>query len=93
LKKELLYSGSVDGPEGEFAPNITPDPQSGIGTWEKEAMLWFLQTGQKPDGDYTGGLMAEVINEGYQYLTTKDLEAITDYIFSLEPVFNDLKKE
>lgn len=93
LKTSLLYAGSVDGPEGESAPNITPDPQTGIGDWEKDAMTWFLQTGQKPDGDYTGGLMTEVIIEGYQYLTAGDLEAITEYIFSLDPIQNELKKD
>lgn len=93
LKNKLLFSGSVEGPEGEPAPNITPDPQTGVGDWEKDAMTWFLQTGQKPDGDYTGGLMSEVINEGYQYLSNKDLEAITEFIFSLDPVHSELKKE
>ncbi len=93
LKNKLLYSGFVNGPEGETAPNITQDPQTGIGDWEKEALIWFLLTGQKPDGDYTGGIMFEVINEGYQYMDAKDLDAITEYIFSLKPIQNEVKKE
>lgn len=93
LKKDLLFSGSVDGPEGQFAPNITPDQKSGIGDWSKGDFTWFLKSGQKPDGDYTGGLMTEVIIEGYQYLTEQDLQAIAIYFFDLNPIFNELKKE
>lgn len=33
IPKRPLYSSytSVEGPEGELAPNITPDPETGVG--------------------------------------------------------------
>ena len=68
LKTYLHFSGSKEGPEGELAPNITPHKITGIGDWTKEDISYFLETGMKPDGDYTQGLMAEVIEHGYYYL-------------------------
>jgi mono/diheme cytochrome c family protein len=93
LKSKWLYSGSVDGPEGQPAPNITPDPGTGIGNWDKSGLGWFLQSGQTPEGDYTAGLMAEVINQGYQYLSRDDLQAMAEYIFDLPPIHNRLGRQ
>ena len=49
-------------------------------------MVWYLQTGFKPDGDDTQGLMAELIENGYQYMSRPDLEALAVYLRSLEAV-------
>lgn len=86
LNKHLLFAGSVDGPEGQLAPNITPDKETGIGTWSQADLIWFLGSGQKPDGDDSQGLMIEVIDQGYQYLTPADLKAMAVYIQSLKPI-------
>lgn len=91
LKSKWLFAGSVDGPEGELAPNITPEPETGIGTWDKSGLTWFLQSGQTPEGDFSAGFMAEVINQGYQYLSQDDLQAIAEYIFDLPPIHNRLE--
>ncbi len=82
IKYDLLFMGSKEGPEGESAPNITPDKAAGIGNWESSDLTWFLKSGQKPDGDFAEGVMSEVIVEGYQYLPDSDLEAITKFILS-----------
>lgn len=86
LKGSLNYAGSVDGPEGQLAPNITSDKKTGIGEWTRNDLTWFLKTGQKPDGDVTEGLMDEVINEGYQYLTDEDLNAVAVYFESIPAI-------
>ena len=86
LKKDLLFAGSVDGPEGQLAPNITPDKETGIGSWSLADMAWFLGSGQKPDGDDMQGLMLEVIDQGYQYLDPADLKAMAVYLKSLRSV-------
>jgi len=86
LKHDQLFIGSKDGPEGELAPNITPDKTTGIGNWKPSDLSWFLKTGQKPDGDFAWGLMSEVIFEGYQFLDTADLDHIVRYIMSQTPV-------
>lgn len=90
LKSKMYYAGSVDGPEGQLAPNITPDEKTGIGEWSIPDMVWFLQTGLKPDGDDAQGLMREVIEKGLKYLTEADLKAIAVYLRSLKPIYNKI---
>ena len=93
VKKSMAYAGAADGPEGELAPNITPDQATGIGSWSIEDIVWFLQTGFKPDGDDTQGLMSEMIEMGYQHLRDSDLRAIAVYLQALEPVSNEILKK
>ncbi|MBS1256073.1 MAG: Fructose dehydrogenase cytochrome subunit [Deltaproteobacteria bacterium] len=93
LKTDMHFSGSKEGPEGELAPNITPDINTGIGDWSKVDISYFLETGIKPDGDDTQGLMLEVIEHGYQHLRQEDLDSIAEYLLSLPPIINDLKAE
>ena len=93
LKSYLHFSGSKKGPEGELAPNITPHKITGIGEWTKVDISYFLETGMKPDGDYTQGLMAEVIEHGYYYLKVEDLDAVAEYLISLLPINNNLKQD
>jgi len=89
--QDRFYAGSVDGPEGELAPNITPHEATGIGAWSGPDMVWFLQTGFAPDGENSKGLMGEVIERGYQYLTPEDLEAVAEYLGSLPPIDNEIE--
>ena len=93
LKKYLHFSGSKEGPEGELAPNITPHKITGIGDWTKVDISYFLETGMKPDGDYTQGLMAEVIEHGYYYLKVEDLDAVAEYLSSILPIENYLEQD
>jgi mono/diheme cytochrome c family protein len=89
--ESLYYAGSVEGPEGELAPNITPDEKTGIGSWDVPDVSWFLQTGFKPEGDDAQGLMGEIITQGYQHLEDADLKAIAVYLKSLKPIVNEVK--
>jgi len=93
LKTTLAYAGSADGPEGELAPNITPDEATGIGKWSVADIVWFLQTGLKPNGDDTQGLMSVVIENGYKHLPEADLRAIAAYLRSLPPIRNKVVKK
>ncbi len=86
IDARLRFAGTRDGPEGETVPNITPDKQTGIGGWPRGDLAYFLQTGATPDGDYTGGAMAEVIDAGLSHLPVTELQAIADYLRSLEPI-------
>ncbi len=90
LKKGRRHAGTVDGPDGELAPNITPDADTGIGSWSPADLVWFLQMGLKPDGDDTQGLMSELIETGYSHLSEGDLEAIAVYIQSLPAIHNEV---
>ena len=92
LKTYLHFSGSKEGPEGELAPNITPHKITGIGEWTKVDISYFLETGIKPGGDDTQGLMSEVIEHGYYYLKVEDLDAVAEYLISLLPIDNYLEQ-
>jgi mono/diheme cytochrome c family protein len=93
LKPEMHFAGSKEGPEGELAPNITPDKETGIGSWNKVDISYFLQNGMKPDGDDVQGLMGEVIELGYQHLLEEDLDALAEYLLSLTPISNELRTD
>jgi mono/diheme cytochrome c family protein len=93
LKTTMAYAGSADGPEGELAPNITPDEATGIGTWSVVDIVWFLQTGFKPDGDDAQGLMSVMIDNGSKHLPEADLRAIAVYLRSLPPIHNKVVKK
>jgi hypothetical protein len=75
-------------------PNITPDPTSGLG-WTEEQIAEYLGTGNTPEGDVAGGLMAEVIqgtSAGYKDLTHADRLAIARYLKTIPPVRNKVGK-
>jgi mono/diheme cytochrome c family protein len=93
LDRDRWMIGSVDGPEGDLAPNLTPDRATGLGDWTATDLVWFLQSGQTPDGDTTEGLMKEVIESGYEHAPEADLQAIAEYLESLPPVRNDAVAE
>jgi mono/diheme cytochrome c family protein len=86
IDKDLRMVGAVDGPEGESAPNLTSDKATGIGRWEKIDLNYYLESGATPGGDYAGGLMAEVIENGLSFLTGSDREALVEYLISLPAV-------
>ncbi|MBK7949732.1 MAG: cytochrome c [Deltaproteobacteria bacterium] len=91
LDRTMWLAGSKDGPEGELAPNITPDEKTGIGEWSINDLVWYLETGLKPDGDDTQGLMSEVIRHGYANLSREDREAIAGYLLSQPPIANRVR--
>ncbi len=91
VDRTLWLAGSSDGPEGELAPNITPDEETGIGTWSIADVDWYLETGFKPDGDDTQGLMAELIEHGFARIPKSDRLAIAEYLRSLAPIHNVVK--
>jgi hypothetical protein len=55
----------------------------------------YLASGNKPDGDVVGGLMAELIDgtlSGYKDLTKADRLAIAQYLKTIPPVRNKIAK-
>jgi len=91
-----FLAGNPKGPEDQTMPNITPDPDTGIGKWTVEQIADYLGTGNKPDGDVAGGLMGEVIDgtlAGYKDLTQGDRVAIAQYLKTLPPIRNKIAKE
>jgi mono/diheme cytochrome c family protein len=72
------------------APNITPDPETGIGKWSEDEIVTLLKDGQTPDVDFVGGAMAEVVKNTAR-LTDADRRAIAAYLKSLPPVASPKK--
>lgn len=91
LDATMSLAGSVEGPEGQLAPNITPHEETGIGSWSRADVVWYLQMGLKPDGDDTQGLMSEVIEHGYAELPTSELEAIAEYLATVPAIENRVR--
>jgi mono/diheme cytochrome c family protein len=88
LDASMLLAGAADGPEGELAPNITPDDATGIGEWSRADLTWFLRTGFKPDGDDAQGLMSELIEHGYGKMSQQDLDAVVAYLQTVPAIEN-----
>ncbi len=89
----LAGNSKRTGPEGQAAPNITPDPTTGIGNWTEEQIVTYLGTGNRPDGDVAGGLMGGNIQgtlAGYKDMTPADQRAIARYLKSIPAVRNKI---
>jgi mono/diheme cytochrome c family protein len=85
-KSARAFAGNPDGPEGDRVPNITPDPQAGIGNWNEAEIVSYLKTGMTPDFDFAGSAMREVIDESTSKLTDADRTAIAGYLKSIAPL-------
>ena len=93
LDASRSLAGSGEGPEGQLAPNITPHDETGIGRWDPVDLVWYLETGLKPDGDDTQGLMSEVIEHGYANLPIEDLRAISAYLRTVPAIDNAVRSD
>jgi mono/diheme cytochrome c family protein len=76
-------AGNHSGPDGKKVPNITPDPDTGIGAWSLSEIETFLEIGMLPDGDFAGAGMGEVIDDNTSQLTAADRRAISIYLQAL----------
>jgi mono/diheme cytochrome c family protein len=77
-------SGAQVGPW--YAPNITSDPLSGIGSWTKGDLVAYLRTGHLSRKAQAAGSMGEAVEHSFQHLAATDLDAIATYIKSV-PAF------
>jgi mono/diheme cytochrome c family protein len=66
-------------------PNLTPDDESGLGTWSEQDIVTALQTGKRPDGRELAPIMPW---RALANLTPADAKAIAAYLKSLPPVKN-----
>ena len=72
-------------------PNITPDADTGLGSWTENDIVQLLQTGMKPNMDNVQGLMAAVIDgvgggPGYAQAPESELRSIAKYLKTVPPV-------
>lgn len=86
MQRELSFSGNPKGPDNKPVPNITGHAKRGIKDWSADDIVSFLEIGIKPDGDFAGGAMTDVIDDATSKLTAADLEAIATYLKSLPAI-------
>jgi mono/diheme cytochrome c family protein len=84
IRSRAFSGGPAPNGDGRI-PNITPDPDDGIGDWSEADIVNALETGFTPDFDSLGGTMAEVIGNTAR-LTPEDRAAIAAYLKSLPAI-------
>jgi mono/diheme cytochrome c family protein len=62
-----------------YAPDLTDDPRTGIGSWSIEETVRYLKTGAN-SYDIASGPMAEVVTNSTSHMTDADLLAIATYL-------------
>lgn len=85
-------SGRVMFEEGKarlVAPNITPDMETGAGTWTDDQLARAIREGIGHDGRTLFPLMPY---QDFRHMSDEDLASVIVYIRSLEPVRNPLPK-
>ena len=90
LRPSQWLAGTPDGPDGQLVPNITPDPGTGIGKWDKEDIVELLRSGTTPEQGKVKGAMGEVVEDGLKYLREDDLRAIADYLFAQPAIHHEV---
>lgn len=66
-------------------PNLTPDKETGLGSWSDAQIVTALTTGKRPDGRELAGVMPW---RAFANFTQADLSAIVAYLRTLPPVHN-----
>jgi mono/diheme cytochrome c family protein len=66
-------------------PNITPDPETGLGNWTDQQILAALREGSRPDGSLIGPAMPF---QSYRDLADEDVKAIIAYLRTVPAVYN-----
>ncbi|HVB15793.1 MAG TPA: cytochrome c, partial [Stellaceae bacterium] len=66
-----------------YAPNITPDRETGIGRWSEAQFLRALRDGVRPDGR---NLFPVFPYPSFSKITDADAQALYAYLFSRPPV-------
>jgi mono/diheme cytochrome c family protein len=67
--------------------NITPDKETGIGSWTPEQIVAAIQTGERPDGRILAPIMPW---HAFAHLTADDATAIAALLQSVKPVGNQV---
>jgi hypothetical protein len=66
-----------------YPPNLTPDLETGLGSWNDEQLVAFIRSGTDPAGRRHMSVMPW---PAFSKMTVDDTQAIVDYLKSLEPV-------
>ena len=72
-----------------YAPNITPDRETGIGSWTDAQLIKAIREGIRPDGSLIGPPMPIMF---YRGMSDDDVKAIVAYLRAQPPVRNAVPK-
>lgn len=78
-----------DLPGRVVAPNLTPDPETGVGTCTDDQLARAIREGVGHDGR---ALFPMMPYQNYQQMSDEDLASVIVYIRSLPPVHHELPK-
>ncbi len=70
-------------------PNITPDPETGIGTWTDGEKVRAIREGIDKSGQ---ALFPMMPYEHFRYMAEEDIESLVAYLNTLKPVRNLVKR-
>jgi mono/diheme cytochrome c family protein len=70
-------------------PNLTPDKETGLGTWTDDQIVHAIQSGVTPEGRVLSPLMPW---PAFSKLTTADVHAIVAFLRTLPPVKHEVPK-
>ncbi len=88
--QELSGGFAIDAPEFHaVSPNITPDPETGIGKWTDQQIVNAIRNGKRPDGTTIGPPMAI---DFYRSMSDTDVNAIVAYLRSVKPIVHKVEK-
>jgi hypothetical protein len=86
---EFAGGRNIETPFGLLiGPNITPDPQTGIGAWTDDEFVNALKNGTGRDGERLYPAMPYTY---YTKITREDALAIRAYLNTLPPVYNPVQ--
>lgn len=88
--QELAGGFVIDMPRfHSVTPNITPDPETGIGKWTDEQIINAIRNGKRPDGTTIGPPMP---TQFYRSMSDNDVSAIVAYLRSVKPITHMVEK-
>jgi mono/diheme cytochrome c family protein len=92
---ERAFSGGLTFTTPAFiatAPNITPDVETGIGSWSDAEIKRALVQGMRPDhGHLASAPLAAIMPANfYRALLPDDLDAIVGYLRTVKPIRNEV---
>lgn len=70
-----------------YGPNLTPDDETGLGTWTANQVVDAIRTGMTPEGR---GLVPVMPWPNLATLNDEDANAIAAFLQSLDPVSNNV---
>jgi mono/diheme cytochrome c family protein len=87
---ELAGGLVIEAPEFTLRmPNITPDPETGIGGWTDEQIIAAIREGRMPDGQIIGPPMPIAL---YRQMSDSDVQALVAYLRQVRPVRNPVAR-